>query len=89
MIRALQIKLWSLVAELEYLLYPWKTKQPPEWAVQRYNLDHGITDDHEDMIYYNWIKAHDERIGRLQSEMIHIQNEVKRLNQELSNARSE
>ena len=29
--------LWSIAAELEYSLYPWKTKEPPQWAIERYN----------------------------------------------------
>ena len=42
MIRDIHIWLWGMVAELEHVLYPWKTKSPPNWAVERYGLDHHI-----------------------------------------------
>ena len=67
--------------ELEYNLYPWKDKSPPEWAVKRYNLDHGIIDEYEYHIQYNWIKSNDEKINRLQSEMIYVLSEIKKINE--------
>lgn len=88
MIRKLQIQLWSFVMELEYMLYPWKTREPPDWAIKRFNLHHGIVDEVEDSLYYDWIKAHDQKIDRLQSEMIYAQNEIKRLTMELADERS-
>jgi hypothetical protein len=39
MIRNIRIWLWGIVAELEYRLYPWSTRDVPQWAVERYNLD--------------------------------------------------
>ena len=33
--------------DLEDMLYPWKTKDPPDWAIERYNLDHNIKDNFE------------------------------------------
>jgi len=63
--------------ELEYKIYPWKTSQPPSWAVERYSLDHGIIDDYEDHMHYDWLKSHEDKIGKLQLEMLHV---IERLN---------
>ena len=80
MIRKFQIWLWGIVMELEYQLYPWKTKDPPQWAIERYNLDNGIHDQYEvDEFYFSWIKGHKEMIERLQEEMITIQEKVRKL----------
>ena len=78
MIRDIHIWLWGIIAELEHTLYPWKTNNPPDWAVERYNLDHGIEED-ENSLYYEWIKSHDQKINRLQNEMIHAQEQIKEL----------
>lgn len=67
--------------ELEYKLYPWKTNSPPEWAINRYNLDHEIIDEYEDHIHYNWIKSHEQKINRLQSEMIYVLSKIEKIDQ--------
>ena len=77
MIRKIQIWMWGIVAELEYQLYPWKTSEPPQWAVERYNVDHKIVDEFEEHMYYGWLKNHDDRIAKLQLEMIAIQKQLK------------
>ena len=80
MIRKFHIWVWGIVMELEYQLYPWKTKDPPQWAIERYNLDNGIHDQFEaDEFYFGWIKMHKEMIERLQTEMITIQEKVRKL----------
>lgn len=82
MIRELQISLWSWVAELEYRLYPWKTSTPPAWAVERYNIDSTFNDDHDldnDSLHYDWLKSHDDKINRLQTEMIWVRDEIHKL----------
>tara|TARA_R100000005_G_C4954163_1_gene173390 strand:+ start:722 stop:979 length:258 start_codon:yes stop_codon:yes gene_type:complete len=76
MIRSFQIWLWGIVAELEFALYPWKTKEPPTWAVERYNLDHNIVDEYEDHMYHGWLKSLEDRTARLQLEMISVQNQI-------------
>ena len=81
--RDIQIYIWSLVMDLEDWLYPWKTKNPPQWAIERYNLPDHYDDDLDEIIYKQWIKAHDEKIGRLQSEMILVQNQLHKLRSEL------
>ena len=69
--------------EIEYALYPWKTSTPPSWAIERYNLPDHFDDELDEIIYKQWIKAHDEKISRLQTEMITIQREIYKLQGEL------
>ena len=79
MIRSFRIWLWSAVSELEYRLYPWKTDTPPEWVDERYipppNYEQNFNDD--------WLKSHDDKINRLQQEMIWVQQEIHKLHLEL------
>jgi hypothetical protein len=76
MFYSVRVFLWGIVAELEYHLYPWKTSNPPEWASKKYNLDHGIVDEHENHMYYDWLKSHEEKIGRLQKEVIFLLEKI-------------
>ena len=80
MIYKLQVFLWSIVAELEYQLYPWKTSKPPQWAVDRYNVDGGHQHEvYEETFNYDWLKQHEQKISRLQLEMIHVIKEIEKL----------
>jgi len=76
-----RVFLWGIVAELEYHLYPWKTSNPPEWASKKYNLDHGIVDDYEDHMYYDWIKSQDQKIRKIEENIIFIIKELETLKQ--------
>jgi len=75
MIRTVRIWLWGLVAELEYQLYPWKTDQPPKWVEEKYTPP----PDYESNFNDDWLKSHDDKISRLQSEMIWVQQEIHKL----------
>ena len=72
--KSIQIKLWQIFAELEYILYPWKLNSPPQWAIDRYRLNEH-NEHNEDILddgyYYEWIKSHDEKINKLQEDMIY------------------
>ena len=83
MIRRFHIWLWGVVCELEDILYPWKTSTPPAWAIERHNLPYHHEDELDEIIDKEWIRAHDEKIGRLQSEMITVQREIHKLKSEL------
>ena len=72
-----------MVCELEDILYPWKTSTPPSWAIERPNLPYHHEDELDEIIYKEWIRAHDDKIGRLQSEMITVQREIHKLKSEL------
>jgi hypothetical protein len=73
----LRVFLWTIVAELEYHLYPWKDEQPPEDLSQKYNLSDKTL---EQNLQYDWIQSHDQKISRLQEEMIWVQKEIHKLN---------
>ena len=83
MIRKLHIWLWGVVMDIEDFLYPWKTSQPPSWAIERHNLPNHRDDELDDILYREWVKAHDDKIGRLQTEMISVQNQIHRIQDEL------
>ena len=79
MIRKFHIWLWGIVMEIEDILYPWKTSQAPSWAIERYNLPDHYDNELDDILYREWIKSHDDKIARLQTEMIYITEEVRKL----------
>ena len=68
--------LWSIVAEIEYKLYPWKYKEPPSWAVSRYNIDRGIVDEYENNMYFGWIKSLEEKMSGIDDRLEQLKNEV-------------
>jgi len=76
----LRVFLWSIVAELEYILYPWKEENSSEEVSQKYNLSSTSIDQN---LIYDWLKSHDEKITRLQEEIIWVQKEIHKLNVEL------
>lgn len=76
----LRVFLWSIVAELEYHLYPWKDRVPPEELSQKYNLPEP---EFNQNLQYDWIQSHDQKISRLQEEMIWVQQEIHKLNVEM------
>lgn len=76
----IRVFLWTIVAELEYHLYPWKEEKPPAEVAKKYNLPETSYDQN---LYYDWIQSHDQKIARLQDEMIWVQKEIHKLNIEL------
>ena len=80
MLFRIRVFLWTIVAELEYLLYPWVDEKPPENVVQKYNLPES---SYEQNLHYDWVKSNGEKIARLQEEMIWVQQEIHKLNVEL------
>jgi len=74
MIKKLRIFLWHIVAELEYILYPWKEDEPPSSeTIVKYNLPEQSFDK---TLHYDWLKSHDEKISRLQTEMLYVQKQL-------------
>ena len=80
MLFRIRVFLWTIVAELEYLLYPWVDEKPPENVAQKYNLPES---SYEQNLHYDWVKSNGEKIARLQEEMIWVQQEIHKLNVEL------
>tara|TARA_A200000159_G_scaffold91486_1_gene85036 strand:- start:5280 stop:5549 length:270 start_codon:yes stop_codon:yes gene_type:complete len=79
-LKQIRIWLWGIFAELEYQLYPWKGYDPPQWAIDRYNLHCGdIDDEYQDRLHFEWLKSHDDKIGKLQLEMINVLDEINKL----------
>ena len=76
----LRVFVWGIVAELEYILYPWKDLNPPEEISQKYNLPDTSIEEH---LHYDWIQSHDQKIARLQQEMIWVQKEIHKLHIEM------
>jgi hypothetical protein len=74
MLRKIRIFVWGIVAELEYILYPWKHDNPaPSETIVKYNLPEQEFDKN---LNYDWLKSHDEKISRLQKEMIYVQKQL-------------
>jgi len=76
MFRDIHVWLWGIVAELEFQLYPWKTQNPPDWAVERYNLDHGIKDEYEDHMYYSWLLSQEQKIQKIEESIIYLKKKL-------------
>ena len=82
MIHKLRVLLWGIVAELEYLLYPWKSSTPPQWFINRYNLDNGIRydeDEYEQDMYYEWLRFQDQKIQKIEENIIFLVKEMDKL----------
>lgn len=80
MLFRIRVFLWSIVAELEYQLYPWTDEKPPIDVAKKYNLPES---DFDKNLHYDWIQSHDQKIARLQEEMIWVHKELHKLNVEL------
>ena len=75
--RDIQIYIWSLVMDLEDWLYPWKTKNPPQWAVERYNLDSGLSRDIDsNQFYFDWLKQQEQKIQMIEKNIIGIHKKL-------------
>ena len=55
----------------------------PILAIERHNLPDHSDDELDEIIYKEWIRSHDDKISRLQSEMILVQKELHKLQSEL------
>ena len=78
--RDIQIYIWSLVMDLEDWLYPWKTKNPPQWAIERYNLDSGLCEDiNQDQFYFDWLKTQEQKIQVIEKNIISLTKELQEL----------
>ncbi len=78
MLRHLRIILWEFVSELEQKLYPYCGDDDYYYEVK--NDDTG-----EKYMIMDWIKSFDERIVRLQDEMMWVKSEINLLNKKYEN----
>ena len=75
--RDIRIYIWSLVMDLEDWLYPWKTTNPPQWAVERYNLDSGLSRDIDsNQFYFDWLKQQEQKIQKIEKNIIGIHKKL-------------
>jgi hypothetical protein len=72
MIRYLRIWLWQIVSELEQRLYPYEKEDANDFYYTVKNEETG-----ESYMIIEWIKSFDERIIRLQDEMIYVQSQLR------------
>ena len=72
--------IWVIVSEIEDWVYPYRTRLSPE---EKY--EHGMRDPMtgEITMIENLLQADNERIQRLQDEMINVQNRVYQIEQDL------
>ena len=67
--------LWGIVADLEYLLYPYDMD-----PIDEYNIKVKDPDTGELYMVKEWIQNHDQKIERIQDEMIWVISEIHKLN---------
>lgn len=73
MLKKLRIIIWSIVSELEQKLYPYYNDDDYYYEVKNDNTG-------EKYMIIEWIKSFDERISRLQDEMVWIKSELQLIN---------
>lgn len=73
MFRKLRIIIWGIIADLEQRLYPYNHEDDYYYEVK--NDDTG-----EKYMIIEWIKSFDERITRLQDEMLWVKSEIHSIN---------
>jgi hypothetical protein len=74
MIRKIRIFLWKIIADIEQRLYPYEYEDNHDYYYTVKNDETG-----EEYMVIEWIKSFDERIVKLQDEMIYVQNEIRRM----------
>lgn len=70
--KVIRIWLWKIISELEYRLYPYDEEDSNDFYYTVKNDETG-----EQYMIIEWIKSFDERIQRLQEEMIWIKSEIR------------
>jgi len=75
MIRKIRILLWNIISDLESRLYPYESEDTQDYYYTIKNDDTG-----EEYMIIEWIKSFDERIIKLQEDMMWVQSEIRRLN---------
>jgi hypothetical protein len=74
MIKNLRIILWQIVSELEQRLYPYEKEDAGDYYYTVKNDETG-----ESYMIIEWIKSFDERIIRLQDEMLLVQSKLRNM----------
>ena len=74
MIKRLRILLWQIVSDWEHRLYPYEKEDAGDYYYTVKNDDTG-----ENYMVIEWIKSFDDRIQRLQDEMLYVQTEIREI----------
>jgi hypothetical protein len=72
--RKIRIILWQIVSDWEQRLYPYEKEDSNDYYYTVKNEETG-----ESYMIIEWIKSFDERIQRLQDEMLWVMSEIKRM----------
>jgi hypothetical protein len=72
--RRIRILLWQIVSDWEQRLYPYEKEDNNDYYYMVKNIETG-----ESYMIIEWIKSFDERIQRLQDEMLWVTNEIRRM----------
>lgn len=75
MIRRIRIFLWEIISTLEQSLYPYENEDSNDYYYTVKNVETG-----ENYMIIEWIKSFDERIQKLQDEMIWVRSELNAIN---------
>jgi hypothetical protein len=74
MIRKIRILLWQIVSDWEQRLYPYEKEDAGDYYYTVKNEETG-----ENYMIIEWIKSFDERIIRLQDEMMYVQSQLREI----------
>ncbi len=72
--RRIRILLWQIVSDWEQRLYPYEIEDKQDYYYTVKNDETG-----EEYMIIEWIKSFDERIIKLQEDMVWVTNEVRRI----------
>ena len=70
----IRVLLWQIVSNLEQRLYPYENEDTNDYYYTVKNDETG-----ENYMIIEWIKSFDERIQRLQDDMMWVQCEIREL----------
>jgi hypothetical protein len=74
MFRKIRIWLWYIISDLEQKLYPFEKEDRNDYYYMIKNPDTG-----EEYMIIEWLKSFDQKIDRLQDEMIWVKSEINQL----------
>jgi hypothetical protein len=77
MIRKIRIFIWYIVSNLEHVLYPFNCEDRDDYYYTVKNDETG-----ENYMIIEWIKSFDERIVRLQDEMVCVKYKILEIEKE-------
>jgi hypothetical protein len=73
-IKKIRILLWKIIADLEQRLYPYESQDNQDYYYTIKNDETG-----EEYMIIEWIKSFDERIIKLQEDMVYVKNQLNRI----------